>query len=236
MPELVHIVLLSIISIIVLFVLTRLMGNRQISQLTMFDYVAGISIGSIAAEMAVKPEPKSWYGLLAMALYAGATILSNWLNSKSRKARSLILGEPLVLLDKGKLYDSSLKKAKLDLTEFLTECRVGGYFDLSQLETVLMEVNGRLSFLPKESARPLTPEDMRLSPQQSRLPIAVVMDGVLLPERLRMSGNTEGWLRHQLELQGYKNTASVLLACVDSQNNLSVYAKTTNPPSPAACG
>lgn len=236
MPELVHIVLLSIVSIIVLFALTRLMGNRQISQLTMFDYVAGISIGSIAAEMAVKPEAKSWYGLLAMGLYAGATILSNWLNSKSRKARSLILGEPLVLLDKGMLYDSALKKAKLDLTEFLTECRTGGYFDLNQLETVLMEVNGRLSFLPKESARPLTPQDMQLSPQQSRLPIAVIMDGVLLPERLRMSGNTEGWLRRQLELQGYKSAADVLLALVNDQNSLSIYAKTRDDPSPAACG
>lgn len=236
MPELVHVVLLSFVSIIVLFALTRLMGNRQINQLTMFDYVAGISIGSIAAEMAVKPEPESWYGLLAMALYAGATILSNWLNSKSRKARSLILGEPLVLLDKGKLYDSSLKKAKLNLTEFLTECRSGGYFDLSQLETVLMEVNGRLSFLPKENARPLTPEDMHLSPAQSRAPIAVIMDGVLLPERLRMSGNTDGWLHKQLHLQGYQNEADVLLAFVDDQNHLSVYAKTKESPSPAACG
>ena len=236
MAELWHIVLLSVVSIVVLFLLTRLMGNRQISQLTMFDYVAGISIGSIAAEMAVKPEAKSWYGLLAMALYAGATVLFNWLNNKSRKARQLILGEPLVLYDKGKLYYEGLKKAKLDLTEFLTECRGAGYFDLSQLQMVLMEVNGKLSFLPNEPDRPLTPKDMQLQPRQSRPPVAVIMDGVFLPERLRMTGNTENWLKDHLQLQGYKRLPSILLATVDDQNQLTVYERTNDQPTPAACG
>lgn len=236
MPEIVHIVLLSVVSILVLFVLTRLMGNRQISQLTMFDYVAGISIGSIAAEMAVKPEAKSWYGLLSMALYAGAAVLMNWLNNKSFKARRLILGQPLVLFDKGILYDAALKKAKLDLTEFLTECRGGGFFDLNQLETVLMEVNGKLSFLPKEAFRPLTPGDMQLGPEQSRPPVAVIMDGVLLAWRLQSIGLTESWLRKQLALQGFQKENEVLLALVDSQHELSVYPKTPDDPSPATCG
>lgn len=231
-----NVVWLSVVSLIFLFILTRLMGNRQISQLTMFDYVTGISIGSIAAEMASHPEPDAWYGLIAMALYAGATVLFNLMNDKSRKARKLILGEPLILFDKGKLYYEGLKKAKLDLTEFLTECRGSGYFDLAQLQTVLMEVNGKLSFLPNEPDRPLTPRDMQLTPAQSRPPIAIIMDGVLLQERLRRSGNTESWLRSQLQIQGYRDETTILLALVDDQNNLSIYQKTSDEPSPVTCG
>ena len=99
-----------------------------------------------------------------------------------------------------------------------------------------MEVNGKLSFLPNEPDRPLTPRDMQLTPAQSRPPIAIIMDGVLLQERLRMSGNTESWLRSQLQIQGYRDETTILLALVDDQNNLSIYQKTSDEPSPVTCG
>ena len=220
-----HVLLLSVVSLLFLFVLTRLMGNRQMSQLTMFDYIAGISIGSLAAEMASHPEPEAWLGLVAMAVYAGATIAINVGTNRSRSARRLFLGEPLILYDKGTLYYDALQRTKLNLTEFMTECRCAGYYDLAQLQTVVMEINGKLSFLPNETDRPLTPRDMNLSPRQSRPPVAVIMDGVLLPERLKATGNTMSWLEKQLDIQGYRDARDILLATVDDTNALAVYEK-----------
>lgn len=220
-----QVLLLSVVSFVFLFFVTKLMGNRQMSQLTLFDYIAGITIGSLAGEMALRPDPESWLGLLAMGVYAGATLLINVLNDHSRTARRFFLGAPIVLYDRGTLYFNSLKKARLDLTEFLTECRCAGYYDLSQLQMVILEVNGKLSFLPNELDRPLTPKDMQLAPVQSRPTIAVVMDGVLLKERLKATGNDENWLRKQLEAQGYQGVRDLLLATVDADNALSVYER-----------
>ena len=218
----------SVASLVVLFLLTKLMGNRQMSQLTMFDYITGISIGSLAAEMASHPEPESWLGLVAMAVYALITMGINIWNTKSLKARNVFLGAPLVIYDNGVLFYQNLKKAKLDLNELLTECRASGYFDLAQLQMVLLEVNGKMSFLPNEASRPLTPADMSMAPAQARPPVAVIMDGVLFDKRLRAAGLEEAWLNKQLEIQGYKTYERIFLATVDSDNALAVYEREEN--------
>lgn len=132
----------AVVSYLVLFLLTKLVGNKQISQMTMFDYISGISVGSIAAEMATEPESplRPLTGMVVYGLLAWGIAL--WTN-KSLAARRAFTGKPLILYDGGKLYREHLKRAKLDLSEFLTLCRAGGWFDLSQLETVVFEHNGK---------------------------------------------------------------------------------------------
>lgn len=124
----------AVVSYLVLFLLTKLVGNKQISQMTMFDYISGISVGSIAAEMATEPESpmRPLTGMVVYGLLAWGVTL--WTN-KSLAARRAFTGKPLILYDGGTLYREHLKRAKLDLSEFLTLCRAGGWFDLSQLET-----------------------------------------------------------------------------------------------------
>lgn len=222
-----NVVIHSVCSLLVLFVLTKLMGNRQMSQLTMFDYITGITIGSLAAEAASHPDLESWLAIVAMIIYASLTLGINILNTRSLKARNIFLGSPLVLFDHGKLYFNNMKKAKLDLNEIMAECRCSGYFDLAQLEVILLEVNGKLSFLPSEGSRPITPEDMNLTPAQERPTVAVVMDGVLFGKRLKAIGLNEEWLLKQLEIQGYHDCDDILLATVDCDNALAVYRKET---------
>lgn len=168
--------LTTLLSIAVLFLLAKLMGNKQVSQMTMFDYVVGITIGSSAAELATELENPA-KPLIAMLLYGVADVLISLLTSKSLKARAVITGKPLVLLENGVIDRENLKKARLDLSEFLTYCRIGGWFDLSQLQTAVLEHNGVVSFLPKEAYRPASPEDLNLRPKQSRLQLPLVMDG-----------------------------------------------------------
>ena len=139
--DLLKIVFLSLGSIIVLFILTKLMGNREMSQLSMFDYIIGITIGSIAAEMSTALENDFMQPVVAMAVYAIVSIIISILSYKSIKIRRIISGNSLILFDNNELYRNNLKKAKLDLNEFLMQCRTAGYFSLSDIQTAILEPN-----------------------------------------------------------------------------------------------
>ena len=215
--------LTSIASVVVLFLLTKLMGEKQISQLNMFDYIVGITIGSIAAEMATEVEKPFYLGIVAMAVYAGLAVFISIVSSKSVVLRKYLTGRSLVLMDKGKLYRTNLKKAHLDLSEFLTLARMAGYYDITQVETAVLECNGAVSFLPRAECRPVTPSDLNLSPSPERPLATVIMDGHILQNNLKMMGQNEDWLLSQLKQQGYHSPEEVFLATCDEQNQLSLF-------------
>lgn len=223
--DMLKVVLTSSVSIVYMFILTRLIGRRQMSQLSLFDYAVGITIGSIAAEMATDVEQDVMLPMIAMAVYTVVTILISLGNSKSRQFRSVFQGKPVVIYEKGKLYYQNLKKTKMDLSEFLMLCRNNGYFDLSELRLAVMEPNGRVSFLPLEQNRPLTPKDMSMQPPEKCATINIVMDGVTLVDCLKASGNNPEWLQKQLSAQGYDSPSEALLATVDDSNVLTVYER-----------
>ena len=214
--------LAALLSMVVLFLLTKLMGAKQVSQMTMFDYGVGITIGSIAAELATELEAPV-RPLAAVIVYGlVAYLISLWTN-KSLKARSLLTGKPLILLENGVIRRENLKTARLDLHEFLTYCRMSGYFDLNQIQTAVLEHNGSVSFLPKEKHRPATPEDLDLNPEQTRIQIPLVMDGILLAENLEEAEKEPAWVRRMLLKQGYRDESEVLLALWGGGTRLTVF-------------
>lgn len=223
--DIIKICVLSLTSIFILFVLTKLMGNREMGQLSMFDYVVSITIGSIAAEMATSLENNFIEPLTAMVIYAIVTILISIINSHSLKVRRFIAGKTLVLLDKGKLYRANFKKSRLDINEFLMECRSHGYFDISEIETTILEPNGKISFLPKTEKKPVSAEDMNLKVQQEGIPINVILDGCVIKENLKHTGHDLEWLQKQMRKQNILNVKDVFLATYDKNDNLSIYTK-----------
>ena len=160
-----------------------------------------------------------------MIVYALSAVLLSWISSKSIRIRRVVEGKPLVLLSNGELYLGNLKRAKIDVSEFLEQCRVSGYFDVSKLETAVLEANGKISFLPKSTDRPITPSDMNLSPQQEYMVANVIVDGKVMKENLRHTGNDEKWLNSQIKGQGAKQIEDILLATCDSNNQLTVFMK-----------
>lgn len=223
--DVVKIIILSAVSLIELFILTKLMGNRELSQLTMFDYVVGITIGSIAAEMSTALESEYWQPMLAMLVYAVITIAISYITSKSIKIRRIVLGKSRILLDNGKLYRKNFKKSQLDINEFLIECRNKGYFNLSDIQTAILESNGKISIIPNSLKRPVTPEDLNLEPIQEKIVKNVILDGKILKENLQSTGHDENWLKKQIKEQGIKNVKDIFLATVDDNANLSIYTK-----------
>lgn len=220
--EVLKIILTSILSVCALFIITKLMGRRQISQLDFFDYITGITLGSVAAELATDIDAP-WQSLIAMAIYL---IFSLGLNAAARKwprTRKFLSGTPTILMDNGKLYRENMKKCKIDLSEFLVMCRQEGYFDLAAIQTAVFEYNGRMTILPATTRRPVTPEDMQLTPPKETFFVEVIMDGQILHTNLKRMGADLNWLNTQLKAQGYKSTGEVFLALCDRDKNLAVY-------------
>lgn len=223
--EIIKITLLSIGSIITLFFVTKLMGNREMAQLSMFDYINSITIGSIAAEMATALESNFIEPFVAMVVYALVITIITKVSSHSLEFRRFIAGKSLVLYENGKLYRDNFKKSRLDISEFLAQCRTHGFFNLSDLQSVILESNGKLSFLPQSLKRPVNPDDLNLSPSSEKPIVNVILDGKVLDKNLKSTGNNLTWLEKEAKKQGIKNITDIFLATCDIDNNLSIYVK-----------
>lgn len=219
-----RIVLTTLLSVITLFLLAKLVGNRQMSQLSMFDYINGITIGSIAAELATDLE--NWHqSLTALILYGLITFTIDYLCDKSIKLRRIIEGHSIIIYDKGLLYEKNLTRSHMDVDEFLTLCRCQGYFDLQDIQTAIIEPNGKISILPKATKRPATPEDLGLNPTQDYPLASVIIDGKIIYGNLSSTGTNEIWLKKQLHANGVSDIETVMLATCSMDHKLSIYLK-----------
>ena len=192
------------------------------AQLDFFDYITGITIGSIAAELATELE-SPWKPLVAMLVYGGVAFSLTILAHKSPKTRKYINGTPTIVMDNGKLYRKNMKKAKLELSEFMVLCRQEGYFNINDIQTAIFEYNGRITILPKSEKRPLTPENMKMTPPKAEIYTEIIMDGRILHENLKRLGLDLTWLDKQLKKQKYDSVREIFLGICDENNNLSLF-------------
>lgn len=217
-----YVIFTSLLSVAALFAITKIMGHKQLSQLSFFDYISGITIGSVAAELATELE-KPWKPLTALVIYGIVSVSLSLIMRKTPRTRKFINGAPSILLDNGKLYRKNMKKAKIDLSEFLVMCREQGYFDLNEIQTAVFETNGKISVLPRSEKRPATPCDMNLSPKAAHINTEVIMDGRILEGNLTRMGLNSVWLEKQLKQQGYHNAKEIFLGICDNENNLTLF-------------
>ena len=222
--DMLKVLILSVASFAVLFVLTKLMGYRQISEMSFFDYVVGITIGSVAAEMATNIDTQWWRGIIAMAVYALFEILLPWISRKSVRARSFISGKPVVLIKNGQIDKNALKKAHLDINDLLASARGQGYFSLSDIDGAIMETSGKVSFLPTPQMRQLNPKDFNFSPMHTGLCTNLVLDGKIMYSNLKETGIDERKLKKILADRQVR-LKDVLLLTVNEAGQTEIYKK-----------
>ena len=146
----------TILVLIILFFITKMMGKKQISELNFFDYIVGITIGSIAADISLDIEKNMIAGIAALFIYGFISYIISFVSIKSILARRFFIGVPTVLVEKGKIIESGLKKSKIDVNDLLMEARENSYFNLDEIDYALMEVNGNIRYQPKEKEKPVT--------------------------------------------------------------------------------
>lgn len=221
--ELIQLILTALLSAAALFFLAKLMGHKQVAQFDFFDYINGITIGSIAAELATELE-SPWKPLIAMIVYGMISVGLSLLTNKFPRVRKYVNGSPAILMNNGKLYRENMKKAKLDLSEFLTMCREQGYFDLNDIQTAIFECNGKLTILPFSANRPVTPADISLNPEPDHISTELIMDGRVMGENLKRMGLDCKWLEKQVKAQGYHDVKEIFLGLCDETGQLSLFA------------
>lgn len=222
--DLLEMIIIPIISLLVLFVLTKLMGYRQISQLSMYDYINGITIGSIASEMVLRDFDEMLKPIIGMTVYTIFIIGFSLFSNKSRKFRYFVEGRSIILYKDDTIYNKQLLKAKMDIDEFLMQCRITGYFNLDDIDTVVLETNGKLSFMPKESKRPVSTEDMKINTSKHGIATIVVQEGVIMEHNLKLISKDIDWILRVIKVEGYQ-LEEIILMTIDVTGKTIIYNK-----------
>lgn len=219
----------TILVLIILFFITKMMGKKQISELNFFDYVVGITIGSIAADISLDIEKNMNAGIAALFIYGFISYIISFVSIKSILARRFFIGVPTVLVEKGKIIESGLKKSKIDVNDLLMEARENGYFNLDEIDYALMEVNGNISFLPKEKEKPVTKRDMKIKCSNEGLTVNAIIDSKYMVNNMKAINKDKEWLDHELKVNGYDNYDNILLATIDNNYKVTIYEKNVKP-------
>ncbi|MGM0876664.1 MAG: DUF421 domain-containing protein [Bacillota bacterium] len=221
MPEWLDVVVRSLIFVVVLFLITKWLGKKQLSELSFFEYVTGITIGSIGAEVVMGLEKNMFNGIIGIVIFAAMPFLAGLLSLKSKVFRDFIEGRATVFIKDGKIMEDNLKKEKYTTDELLELLRKKDVFKVADVEFAVLEPTGDLSVMLKKENQPLTAKDVNLSVASVKEPQTVIMDGEIFDEPLSTIGRNRNWLKTELEKQGV-TIENVFLGQVDSYGQLTI--------------
>lgn len=212
----------SLIALTLLFIVCKLIGKKQVSELSLFDYVIGISIGNFAAEMIMNFEGQYINGVIAIIVFGITSYIVSMTTLKSMILRRILIGTPTVIVQNGKVIKKNLLRTKIDINDLLEQVRTNGYFDLSEVEYIIMEANGKLSILPKTENKPVTLKDMNIKGDKASLCANVIIDGHIMKNNLINMNKDEKWLLKELKVKGVE-LKDILLATLDNNEKLTIY-------------
>ncbi len=217
----------SVVSFAFLFIIAKILGKKQIAQLEFIDYAIGISLGSIAAEMATNSEVPFYHFLLAMAIFMLLALIIDIVGRKSTFFKRLMKGKPVAVIYDGKIDYKQLKKSKIDVNDLLSMLREKNYFDIEDVAYAIFETSGQLSVMPKGNQRPLVAEDMGEDKvKQAEISNILVVDGAVSYSGLNEANKSMQWLLDKLKFDDKKQLENVILATYDSESDsLSVHTK-----------
>ncbi|MGH0483125.1 DUF421 domain-containing protein [Bacillus mycoides] len=221
LPEWTLVILRSVFILIILFAITKWLGKRQISQLSFFEYIAGMTIGDIAAQVSTGLDSKFFHGVFAILIFAVVPFFTGILSLKNKTARDFFEGKSTVLIKDGKILEDNLKKEKYTSDELLELLRGKNAFSVADVEFAVLEPSGELNVLLKKDRQPLTAKDISLKVPNEKEPQTVIMDGNVLDEPLSVSGHNRAWLHSELEKLGVV-IENVFLGQVDSYGQLTI--------------
>ena len=225
MNDLLLVLFRTVLVLVILFILTRIMGKKQVSQMNIYDYIIGITMGSIAADISLDIEKSIVAGILSLLIYGLSGALVTYLTLKNIRIRRFINGVPCILMDNGKIIEANLRKEGIDINDLEEEARQNGYFDLSKVNYAVLEISGNISFLPKAREDMVTKSDMKIKVHDETLSANVIIDGILLEDNLKAMGKDIDWLNKELKNRGYDNYKRILLMTLDGTDKINIFEK-----------
>lgn len=214
----------TLLVLTVLFFLVKLMGKKQVSQMNMFDYIIGITLGSIVADVSMDIEKNLLSGISCILLYCFISIIISELSLKSIKLREFFNGKDTIIIERGKLLKKNMKSCKITVNNLETEARLMGYFSLDEIDYAFMENNGKISFKPKEKNKPLEKGDYLDKVIDDGLVYNLIIDGEYVVNNMEKVGKDKKWINHYLKVNGYK-LSDILLLTIDGNDKVMVYKR-----------
>ncbi|PRA79902.1 hypothetical protein CQ056_22175 [Peribacillus simplex] len=221
MPDWLDVFIRALLFLVILFLVTKLLGKKQLSQLSYFEYVVGITIGSIGAEVITGLERNISVGVIGIVTTAAISFLIGVISLKSKMVRDLVEGKGTVFIKDGKIMEDNLKKERYTTDELLELLRKKDAFQVSDVEFAVLEATGDLSVMLKKENQPLTAKDLNLVVASVKEPQTVIMDGEILDEPLATIGRSRSWLHTELEKLGV-TIENVFLGQINSYGELTV--------------
>jgi uncharacterized membrane protein YcaP (DUF421 family) len=210
----------TLILYLLVVIVMRIMGKRQIGQLQPFELAVAIMISELAAIPMQNTGIPLIYGIIPILTLLIAQIVLSFLSLKSSKARGIICGKPNILIENGKIKEENLRRELYTLNDLLEQLRIKNVPNISDVEFAILETNGQLSVIPKSLKRPIIPEDLNLSIKYEGLPLDLVIDGDIIHKNLEKAKLNEDWLSSELARLGINDVKEVLFASIDSSGNL----------------
>lgn len=212
----------GLIGFFTMLIFARMLGKQQISQLTFFDYILGITIGSTASTLTTDLSSSAWPHWIGVVTWCIAVFIFQLISTKSRTCEQYINGEPEIVIMNGKIMEETMKKMRYTINDLLEQLRLKDIFDISQVEFAILETNGELSILKKAEYQCLTPKDMNLSPQPAGLSTEVIFNGIVIENNLRILNLNRKWLEDELKKMNIINPSEVFFATLDPSKKLYV--------------
>ncbi len=211
----------TIITFFVLLALTRLLGKKQLSHLTFFNYVTGITIGSMAANMVILSTKDYTKDLLSLVIWCLLTIIISYISLKSGKIRVILDGQPTIIIKHGKIDRKALKRTGVNIDDLTMLIRQNQIFSITEIDFAILEPDGRLSILKKPEYQGTQKSDLNIYPSPpTYLPIEIITDGKLLPKNLLEVGKSRDWLKNELSRAHIKEIDEVFYAEIQSDGSL----------------
>jgi len=224
MGEIWNVVLRSFLILILMFFLLKVMGKKQVSQMNFFDYITGITIGSIAADICLDIEKNLISGIVCLLIFCLVAVILSYLELKSLLMRKIINGTTVELMKDGEILVDNLAKNMITIDMLECEARVAGYFDLNDINVAILESNGKMSFLPKDKNSVVVKKDMGIKPKDKGLVYNLIIDGKIVRDNLMLANVDEKWIKHELSVKG-KKIDDVMLMTVDNDKNVKIFDK-----------
>lgn len=211
----------SVVTFVTLLLLTRIMGKKQLSQLSYFHYITGITIGSIAGEISAQHETHFINGFIALIWWFVFTMVMSYILLRWKKARKVLDDEPTIIIREGKILERSLKTLRLHIDDVMMLLREQSIFSIQDVDWAIMENNGQLSVLKKQSQLEATRQDVNIASAQPKyFPTDLISDGKLLHENLQELNLTEEWVMKKLRKKNILNVEDVFYAQIQTDGSL----------------
>ena len=221
----------SLVMFITLFFIVKVLGKKQIKNLTLYDYILSITIGSIAGDTIISLDTPLRDGVLALLIFGFIGYVTSYITFHSHTVEEIVDGEPLVLYENNDFNYHNLEISKLSVAKVLEQCRLKNCFDINELECAVLETSGDISILLKGTHQPLTSNDVKKDIQKNSkkqtLSNQIIVDGILNEQELKKAHKNKDWLTKYLT-DNKKKLEDISLLTIDKNNKITVYQKTNS--------